>query len=125
MLDAQPTSDVVLTVTSSDTGEATVNSPLTFTPANWDTAQTVTVTGVDDDLVDGTITSTITLAVDDANADDSFDVVVDQTVSLITTDDDVAGSRLMSLKVPQRLMSLEPLTHSQLCLTLSQHQTLS
>ena len=82
VLDAQPTSDVVLTVTSSDTGEATVNSPLTFTPANWDTAQTVTVTGVDDDLVDGTITSTITLAVDDANADDSFDAVADQTVSV-------------------------------------------
>ena len=91
VLDAQPTSDVVLTVTSSDTGEATVNSPLTFTPANWDTAQTVTVTGVDDDLVDGTITSTITLAVDDANADDSFDAVADQTVSVDTTDDDVAG----------------------------------
>ena len=72
MLDAQPASDVVITVVSSDTGEATVNSPLTFTPANWDTPQTVTVTGADDDLVDGTITSTITLAVDDANTDDSF-----------------------------------------------------
>ena len=91
MLDAQPTSDVVLTVTSSDTGEATVNSPLTFTPANWDTAQTVTVTGVDDDLVDGTITSTITVAVDDANSDDDFDAVADRTVSVSTTDDDVAG----------------------------------
>ena len=91
MLDAQPTSDVVLTVTSSDTGEATVNSPLTFTPANWDTAQTVTVTGVDDDLIDGTITSTITVAVDDANSDDDFDAVADRTVSVSTTDDDVAG----------------------------------
>ena len=91
VLDAQPTSDVVLTVTSDDTSEATVNSPLTFTPANWDTPQTVTVTGVDDSIIDGTITSTITVAVDDANSDNDFDAVANQTVSVDTTDDDVAG----------------------------------
>ena len=44
VLNAQPDSDVVLSITSSDTGEATVNSPLTFTAANWNTPQTVTVT---------------------------------------------------------------------------------
>ena len=91
VLDAQPTSDVVLTVTSDDTSEATVNSPLTFTPANWDTAQTVTVTGADDSIIDGTITSTITIAVVDITSDDNFDAVADQTVSVDTTDDDVAG----------------------------------
>ena len=125
MLDAQPTSDVVLTVTSSDTGEATVNSPLTFTPANWDTAQTVTVTGVDDDLVDGTITSTITIAVEDANSDDDFDAVADRTVSVSTTDDDVAGFTVDQIDGSTEVMRQEVLTHSQLCLTLSQHQTLS
>ena len=82
VLDAQPASDVVITVVSSDTGEVTVNSPLTFTPANWDTTQTVTITGSDDNLVDGTVTSTITVAVDDANADDDFDAVADQTISV-------------------------------------------
>ncbi|MFL3016314.1 MAG: hypothetical protein ACJZ2F_02100 [Acidimicrobiales bacterium] len=34
---------------------------------NWNTAQTVTVTGVNDNLVDGNNASTITVAVDDAN----------------------------------------------------------
>ena len=48
MLDAQPANDVVLSISSSDTGEATVTNSLTFTSANWDKAQTVTVTGVDD-----------------------------------------------------------------------------
>ncbi|MBJ46267.1 MAG: hypothetical protein CL465_05685, partial [Acidimicrobiaceae bacterium] len=92
VLDAQPTSDVVITVSSSDTGEATVSdSTLTFTAANWDTAQTITMTGVDDDLIDGTQTSTITLAVDDANSDDSFDAASDGTVSVSTADDDTAG----------------------------------
>ena len=91
VLNAQPSSNVVLSISSSDTGEATVTSSLTFTSANWDTAQVVTVTGVDDDLIDGTITSTTTISVDDANSDDNFDAVADQTVSVSTTDDDVAG----------------------------------
>ncbi|MFT5130824.1 MAG: subtilisin-like proprotein convertase family protein, partial [Rhodothermales bacterium] len=92
VLDARPTSDVVLTVSSSDTGEATVDKAnLTFETGNWDTAQTVTVTGVDDPSADGGQTTTITLAVDDANSDDSFDSLADQTVSVTTTDDDVAA----------------------------------
>ena len=79
------------TITSDDTGEATVPASVTFTPVNWDTPQTVTVTGVDDDLVDGTITSTITIAVYDSSSDDDFDALDDQTVSVDTLDDDVAG----------------------------------
>ena len=91
VLNAEPSSNVVLDITSSDTGEATVTSSLTFTSANWDTAQTVTVTGVDDDLIDGTISSSITVTVNDGSSDDNFDSVADQTVSVTTTDDDVAG----------------------------------
>ena len=91
VLDAQPASDVVLDITSSDTGEATVTSTLTFTPANWDTPQTVTITGVDDNIIDGTISSTVTVTVDDANSDNDFDAVADQTVTATTTDDDTAG----------------------------------
>ena len=91
VLNAQPASDVVLAITSSDTGEATVNTPLTFTNANWDTPQTVTVTGADDDLIDGTISSTITVSINDGSSDDDFDGVADQTVTATTTDDDTAG----------------------------------
>ena len=92
VLDAEPTSNVVILVSSADTGEATVNvASLTFTPANWDTAQTVTVTGVDDDLDDGDQSTLITLSIDDANSDDTFDPLADQTVSATTVDDDVSG----------------------------------
>ena len=46
--------DVTVAVSSSDTGEATVSpATLTFTENNWSTAQTVTVTGVDDNNSDG------------------------------------------------------------------------
>ena len=54
VLDSEPTSSVTISVTSLDTTEATVSpASLTFTPANWDTVQTVTVTGVDDAGADG------------------------------------------------------------------------
>ncbi len=92
VLNAEPGSNVVIMVTSADTGEATVNQPsLTFTPANWDTAQAVTVTGVDDDLDDGDQSTLITLSIDDANSDDSFDPLPDQTVNATTVDDDASG----------------------------------
>ncbi|HCN06965.1 MAG TPA: hypothetical protein DIT01_03455, partial [Lentisphaeria bacterium] len=51
VLDAQPESDVVLTVTSNSEADAAVDkATLTFTTGNWDTVQTVTVTAVDDDF---------------------------------------------------------------------------
>ena len=92
VLTSQPLTDVVLTVVSGDAGEATVDvATLTFTASNWDTSQTVTVTGVDDPTVDGSQATTITVSVDDGNSDDAFDPVADQTVSVTTTDNDSAG----------------------------------
>ncbi|PHS08623.1 MAG: hypothetical protein COA78_12590, partial [Blastopirellula sp.] len=88
MLDKQPLTEVVFNLESSDTGEATIDkSTLTFTPANWNQAQTVTVTGIDDVIVDGDQNSTITISVNDATSDNAFDALVDQTVSVTTTDD--------------------------------------
>ena len=49
------------------------------------------VTGADDNAIDGSVTSTITVAVNDGSLDDAFDSVADQTVSVTTADDDVAG----------------------------------
>ena len=49
VLDAQPLSDVVLSITSGDVGEvASDSATLTFTPANWSTAKVVAVSGVSD-----------------------------------------------------------------------------
>ena len=91
-LTAQPATDVVLSVTSGDTGEATVSTAqLTFTNGNWNNTQTVTVTGINDDLDDGNISVTITLAVVDADSHDSYDNVANQTVSAVNTDNDTAG----------------------------------
>lgn len=97
VLTARPLSSVVITVTSADTNEAVVDQPtLTFTDSNWDQAQTVTVTGVDDVLEDGDQTTTVTLSIDAANSDDVFDSVADQTVSVTTIDDENDGDGVPS-----------------------------
>ena len=91
-LTSQPTNDVVISVTSADTGEVTVDAAqLTFTNGNWNNAQTVTVTGVNDDLDDGNVSVTITLAVVDASSDNAFDNASNQTVAAVNTDNDTAG----------------------------------
>ena len=62
-LTSQPTADVTIGLSSSNTAEGTVSpSSLTFTSSNWNSAQTVTVTGVDDFVVDGTIAYAIVTA---------------------------------------------------------------
>jgi hypothetical protein len=54
VLDAEPTAEVTLPLSSSDPFEGTIDqSSLIFTPLNWFQPQTVTVTGVDDFIADG------------------------------------------------------------------------
>src|SRR5204863_321354 len=63
VLNSQPTANVTVGLTSSELTEAIRDSTsLTFTTANWNVAQTVTVTGVDDPMVDGNIAYTIVTA---------------------------------------------------------------
>ncbi len=88
VLDTEPTSDVVFNISSDNTNEATVDkSQLTFTTSNWNTAQTVTVTGVDDTTATND-TATITISVNDASSDNTFDNLTDKTVTITLTNDD-------------------------------------
>ncbi|HZN36128.1 MAG TPA: dockerin type I domain-containing protein, partial [Pirellulaceae bacterium] len=91
VLNVQPLGNVVFTVTSGDLSEATVSpSPLTFTPGDWNVPKTVTVSGVDDAVADGSQVSIVTVSVDDASSDNGFDPLPDQTVSVTTLDNDDA-----------------------------------
>ena len=91
ILDSEPTSNVVLTVSSDNTAEGTVSpETLTFTTGNYNTPQTVTVTGVDDNLVQDD-SAIITVAVDDALSADEYDVLDDQTHTVTFTNDDSVG----------------------------------
>jgi hypothetical protein len=69
VLASQPVAPQTVTVNlvSSDPGEATLSTnTLVFTSANWNVPQTVTVTGEDDALPDGTQPFTVTATVNDA-----------------------------------------------------------
>ncbi len=91
VLDSEPTADVSISVTSSDVTEGTVSAtPLVFTSGNWSVAQTVTVTGVNDDVADGDIGYTIVTA-DASSSDPNYSGFVVSDVGVTNTDDDTSG----------------------------------
>lgn len=88
VLDVQPTNNVAFNVSTDDINEATADpSSLTFTSSNWNTPQTITITGVDDSDVD-TDTATITISVKDDMSDNAFDALDDKTVEITLTNED-------------------------------------
>ncbi|MBM4090879.1 MAG: DNRLRE domain-containing protein [Planctomycetes bacterium] len=63
VLNAQPTADVNIGVSSGDVTEGSVApGTLAFTSLNWNQPQTVTVTGLDDDLRDGPVAYSVVIA---------------------------------------------------------------
>ena len=67
-LASKPTAAVSITINGLDTSEGSLEpSQITFTPDNWNSAQTVTVTGVSDTLTDGDITYTLSLGSDSSD----------------------------------------------------------
>jgi large repetitive protein len=91
VLTSEPSGTVTIAVASSDASEGTtVQSSLTFTPANWNQAQTVNVIGVDDVLADSLQTYTIILS--PAVSSDSLYAGMDPAdVSVTNLDNDVSG----------------------------------
>ena len=90
VLDSQPTSDVVILVTSSNEAEAIVSTDtLTFTAQNWNQQQTVAVTGVDDQVEDGSVDYFIDMVVDPSTTADSGYAALD-AISILgqNADDD-------------------------------------
>lgn len=91
VLDAAPHADVVIDLSSSDASEGFVTpTSVTFTVSDWDVPQIVTVTGVDDDLVDGDVVySVVTAPV--MSGDLRLDGFDPEDVALANIDDDVAS----------------------------------
>ena len=99
-LDSEPTGAVVLDVASSNTAEGTVMpSALTFAAADWNTEQTVTLTGVDDatampaNPADGNQDYTVTLTVNQAATADEYDGVAIVTVYAVNADNEYGAGR--------------------------------
>ena len=89
VLNSEPTAQVTIGVSSSDTTEGTVSTNLlTFTTSNWATAQTVTVTGVDDFLDDGHVIYSIAVA---TAAGGDYSGINPADVAVANTDNDTVG----------------------------------
>ena len=91
VLDSEPTADVVLDLSVSDTSEASIDTAmLTFTSANWDTPQTVTVSGLDDDIDDGDVPYSV-ISSSATSTDPNYSGLPVASVSAENADDDTAG----------------------------------
>ena len=91
VLNSEPSSSVTVEVVSGDSGAATVSpATLTFTPSDWNTVQSVTVSGVDDH-VDQRGSRSVTIAHSARSTDTAYDGISILPVSATVTDDDTAG----------------------------------
>ncbi len=86
VLGSQPTADVTINCVSSDTTEGTVTPSVTFTPANWNTPQVVTVTAADDLVNDGTVQFSIITTV--TSTDPIYAAINPDDVSVSTIDNE-------------------------------------
>ena len=85
-LNAAPTSDVTVAISSSNPDVTVMPNSLTFTSSNWETEQTVTVTAAEDaDAADDTANLTHRPSGGDYSAGEAKDFMV------TVTDDDTAG----------------------------------
>ena len=106
-LDSRPSGDVTITPQSADESAATVSGPLTFTATNWQTPQTVTVTGVNDDVdnADDARNTTIRHGI----AGGGYDAVAVADVSVTVSDDDEAVvATTVSITAPAEINTLAP-----------------
>ncbi len=91
VLTSAPTGNVRIPVTSANTSEGTVSpSELVFTTENWNSPQTVTVTGVDDSVDDGDAVFSVVLGAA-TSTDITYSGYDHADVSVTNTDNDTAG----------------------------------
>jgi hypothetical protein len=91
-LNSQPTDDVIISIASTDTSEVTVNpASLIFLTTNWNTAKPVTVTGVDDFLIDAINPQHIEIKIGPASSatDTDYDAMAIDSVYVHNLDDEI------------------------------------
>jgi hypothetical protein len=90
-LATQPAANVVIAPASSNPSEGTISpSSLTFTPANWNTPQTLTLTGLDDFVADGNVSYLITNRV--TSTDPLYAALVVSSLGATTVDNEASLS---------------------------------
>ncbi|WP_369815973.1 calcium-binding protein, partial [Anabaena sp. CA = ATCC 33047] len=88
VLNSQPTDDVTITL-NPGTQLTTIPNTLTFTPANWNIAQEVTVIALNDAVIEGNHSDTITHTV--TSNDPNYSNLTINPINVAITDNDTAG----------------------------------
>ncbi|MFC1597657.1 hypothetical protein ACFL5Q_06955, partial [Planctomycetota bacterium] len=88
ILTSQPTHDVQVLLAPDAQVSVDPVGPLVFTPADWNSYQTVTVLAVDDDVIEGPHTGTIVHTA--SSADPVYDGIAVESVTVQIGDDDIA-----------------------------------
>ncbi|WP_196518189.1 choice-of-anchor I family protein [Nostoc sp. WHI] len=90
ILRSQPSANVTINITP-DSQATTSVTTLTFTPVNWNVDQTVTVTAVDDAIIESNHSSTITLTT--TSTDASYNGINIPTITASISDNDFGSLR--------------------------------
>lgn len=105
VLNTPPIDNVILGISSSNLAEASISTEaLIFTPENWDIPQTVTVTGVEDEIVDGDVSYTIITTPDLTTTDPNYNGLNPEDVTITNLDNDQASIEILS---PSELITTE------------------
>jgi hypothetical protein len=88
-LAVKPLADVTINLSSTNLAEGTVGpATLVFTPENWDAGQTVTLTGVDDNVQDGNVAYQIVLDAS-SSADAAYKTLAPISLNATNLDNDL------------------------------------
>ncbi len=100
VLDSEPTNDVTIDLSSSESSEGTPSpTSVTFDSGDWDSAKTITVTGVDDDIDDND--RNYSIITDPATSGDgNYSGMNAGNVSVSNQDDDSAGISVSVISGP-------------------------
>ena len=100
VLDSQPEAGKTVTITIATTDGQTTTTPtsLVFDDTNWNVAQSVTVTAVDDAAAERIHTSSITHTV--TSTDSNYDGIGIASVTANITDNDTAGVTITETAAP-------------------------
>ena len=108
VLESQPEKDVILNISSDMPGQVNITPSLTFTSANWNVAQNVTVSGIQEEEDDGNQEVTITIAID-SNSDAEYTALknievkitmIDNDEPVVTGLDDAEDNRMIAFPNP-------------------------
>jgi len=97
VLTSEPTANVTLTLSDNDTSEVIYPTSVVFGSGNWSTSQTITLTGKDDEIVDDSQMTLLTLTPSGGD----YSGLSSQTLTMTTTDNDTATVTIADVSVDE------------------------